>query len=125
MVAVAVAGIGLTVLASGFSLNLRATGAAADVTTATHLARTIVFDARVGEPVAGRREGDFGSDYPRFRWQIDTSEISAGEPSGDGPRLWRHEVTVSVDRLGQTRTVRLDSLRLVEPATAPGAETGQ
>ena len=76
MVAVAILSIGLVVIIESFSLSLRATNSAYNLSTATLLAQKIVSEVRSGEyPDEGETSGDFGEDWPQFRWKLNSVSI--------------------------------------------------
>ena len=70
MVSLAILAIGLIAVIRTFSISTRANAFARDRTTATLLAEQKMAELR-GMPLReiGIKTGDFGEDYPRFKWQ--------------------------------------------------------
>lgn len=69
LVAVSIASIVFVVLLSGFSVNIKSTGIAEDYTIAAFLSKEIMVKLETQKDIkAGKSEGDFGEEYPRFRW---------------------------------------------------------
>lgn len=77
LVALTVSGVLFTVILSGFGANLNNTSIAEGYTTASFLVKEIMTDLENEKKMRiGKREGDFGEDYPGFRWEAYIKEDS-------------------------------------------------
>lgn len=77
MIALAVIGIGLLVILHSVGLSLNLSLRSIDMVKGTLLAKEKITQLeREGFPPLGEEEGDFGEDYPRFRWISRVEETS-------------------------------------------------
>lgn len=91
MVALAVLGASFTVLLSAHTSATRLSAHARRLFEATTLAREILTKTEVeGLPVFEKDAGDFGPDYPAYRWEREVG------PVGTLPFIDLKEVTVRV-----------------------------
>lgn len=75
LVAVTIAGVVFVVLMSGFGTGLKTTGIAEDYTTAAFLAKDVLADLELKKEIkAGKENGDFGEDFPNFRWSTEVEK---------------------------------------------------
>ena len=72
LVAVTIAGVVFVVLLSGFGTNIRTTGTAEDYTTASFLVKDLMTKIELQKELkAGKEQGDFGKDFPNFKWSTE------------------------------------------------------
>lgn len=78
LVAVTIAGVVFVVLMSGFGTGLKTTGIAEDYTTAAFLAKDLLAELDLKKEIkAGKENGDFGEDFPNFRWSTEVEKNPA------------------------------------------------
>lgn len=78
LVAVTIAGVVFVVLMSGFGTGLKTTGIAEDYTTAAFLAKDLLAELELKKEIkAGKENGDFGEDFPNFRWSTEVEKNTA------------------------------------------------
>ena len=77
LVAVVVLGIALTALLSTQAGGVRLRSQAEAITTATFLLQERMAQLELDEdyPEVGKRDGDFGSGYPGYRWELTVQEV--------------------------------------------------
>lgn len=109
MVAVTIAGVAFVVLLSGFGLNIKSTALAEDYTTASLLLKDLVTDAELEKEIrTGKAQGEFGEDFPDFRWESETQK-DARLP------FYRLTCRVSFKRSGTEREVAGSTILLEPP----------
>ena len=75
LVAVTIAGVVFVVLMSGFGTGLKTTGIAEDYTTAAFLAKDLLAELELKKEIkAGKESGDFGEEFPNFRWSTEVEK---------------------------------------------------
>jgi type II secretion system protein I len=78
LVAVTIAGVAFVVLMSGFGANLKNTGIAEDYTTAAFLAKDLLAELELKKDLqAGQENGDFGENFPNYRWSTEVERDRA------------------------------------------------
>jgi general secretion pathway protein I len=95
LVAVVVLGIALTALLSTQAGGVRLRSQAEAITTATFLLQERMAQQELDDyfPEPGTRDGDFGSAYPGYRWEVTVSQVPV--PGAEGQDLLR-EVRLAV-----------------------------
>jgi general secretion pathway protein I len=120
LVAFAILSVSLGVLLQVFANGLRTAGISDDYTRATLYAESILAAIGTEVPlVDGERSGPVNE---RFAWRSVISAYSEGLPDAEKTqvRAYRVEVEVSWAGLMQTRSVRLETLKLAPVATVEG-----
>lgn len=116
LVAVAVASVVFVVLLSGFSLNMKSTGLSEDYTTAVMLAKAKMVELETQKELQpGKSKGDFGEEYPRFRWVVEVV------PDSTKP-FYRATLRVIFTRGGTDREVVLKTVFLEKNRKNPGVK---
>lgn len=78
LVAVTIAGVVFVVLMSGFGTGLKTTGIAEDYTTAAFLAKDVLGELELKNEIKiGKENGDFGEDFPNYRWSTEVEKDAA------------------------------------------------
>lgn len=109
LVAVTIAGVVFVVLLSGFGVNIRTTGTAEDYTTASFLVRDLMTKLELQKEIkAGKEQGDFGKDFPDYRWSTEIEK---------DPSLPYYRVTARVffKRSGTERELSGNTVLLEQP----------
>ena len=76
LVSITIMGGVLVVLLGGLGANLKNLGLAGDYTTAAFLAKDAMTQLQTRDPAPGKLEGDFGPQFPRYKW---TADLEMGE----------------------------------------------
>lgn len=109
LVAVTIAGVVFVVLLSGFGVNIRTTGTAEDYTTASFLLKDLMTKLELQKEIkAGKEEGDFGTDFPSYRW------ITEVEKDSTFP-YYRVTAKVLFTRSGNERDLSAKTIMLEQP----------
>ena len=109
LVSVTIAGVVFVVLLSGFGTNIKTTGTAEDYTTASFLARDIMTKLELQKEIkAGKEQGDFGKDFPNYRWSTEIEKDTT---------LPYYRVTAKVifTRGGNERDLSVKTILLEQP----------
>jgi len=121
MVSVTIIGIALVSLIGSQSQSISLAGISRFETTAALLARQKMTELTTG----GLRdlttaEGDFGEEYPMFRWQADVVELGEDETGIAGAQelLWRIHLVVAAEDDDNSRFV-MDRVVMVVPEEPP------
>ena len=113
LVAFAILSISLGVILQVFATGLRNAGMADDYTRATLYAESILAAiGREAPPSAGVREGPIND---QFSWRSTVSEYAEGMPDPERTQVRAFRVSIEVfwPGLARTRSVMLETLRLV------------
>ncbi len=105
LVATAVLATGLLAAATAFSMASRVIGAARNDTLVSFLAQGKLAEIEMlgrGERVPGRAAGDFGPDFPEYRWRL-----VAHEP--DDRNLMRVDLIIIAPETGGAREIRFST----------------
>ena len=96
MIAVAIIAIAMTALLGSQSQSLSLASEAKFRTTAALLARGKMSGIEMqGADAISEYSGDFGEDYPGYRWSISTDEVNSGDKLDLSDYLKQVDVTVS------------------------------
>jgi len=118
IVAMAILAIGITGVLRAFSMGMLTCKAAESYSVAAMFAQQVASELeRTPELAAGQESGDFGKDWPGYRWEADIRDTT-------GADLKRVRITVLWD-VGK-RSRHLEMLTLLRPVqqeepAAPGA----
>lgn len=108
LVALVILGVALVGLLSAQSAAVRLRSQAEELTLATFLLERQMTEMEMGDfPEIGKKEGDFGDDYPGYAWQITVSETPFSAP----PQVRVREVRVAVLWSAGPRPERLELVR--------------
>ncbi len=105
LVAVTVSGAVLVVILAGFGVNLRATGVAEGYAVAVMLGQQVITEFENGL-VLPALQGDFGNDYPAYRWVAELREL---ETESSEP-VFAVTVRVLFMRAGQERAQVIETV---------------
>jgi general secretion pathway protein I len=107
MIAMAILAIALTAVFSSQAQSISMAASARFETSAALLAQSKMAEYEAMPPGEMRTDsGDFGEDFPDYRWQAEVSD-------GERRELRQVEVTVTNERLTQNNTYRLVLYRVV------------
>jgi type II secretory pathway pseudopilin PulG len=90
VVSMVVFSIGIVSVMRTFSVGAHARGIAQDYTVAAFLCQKVMNESRAEpSPQQGVEEGDFGKEFPRFRWTrtVELIKVQPGVPPGEQEKL--------------------------------------
>lgn len=96
MVSIAIIAIALTAVLSSQSQSLSLAGEARFNTTSALLAQNKMAEIEAEKPEEMTSDsGDFGEDFPNYRWDLQVSDVSLPETEGLSDLLKRFDLNVS------------------------------
>lgn len=96
MVAIAIIAIALTAVLGSQSQSLSLASEAKFSTTATFLAQSKMAEIEAEKPEDLTSDsGDFGEDFPGYRWDKSVKDVTFDEPEGISDHLKQIDLTVS------------------------------
>jgi general secretion pathway protein I len=117
MVAMAIIAIALMAVLGSQSQSLSLASEAKFSTTAAFLAQGKMAEIEAGKPEDLTSDsGDFGEDFPGYRWDLSVNDVTLDEPEGVSDHLKQIDLTVSWGEHDQYK-FRLKLYRFV-PETA-------
>ena len=102
MVAMAIIAIALTAVLGSQSQSLSLAGEAKFSTTVSFLAQSKMAEIESEEPenLTGN-SGDFGEDFPGYRWNLRIDDVTLDEPEGVSDHLKQIDLTISWEESDQ------------------------
>jgi general secretion pathway protein I len=95
MVAMAIIAIALTAVFGSQSQSLSLASEAKFSTTAAFLAQSKMAEIEAGSEDLTSDSGDFGEDFPGYRWEQSVDDVTFDEPEGVSDHLKQIDLTVS------------------------------
>jgi general secretion pathway protein I len=104
MVAMAIIAIALTAVLGSQSQSLSLASEAKFSTTAAFLAQSKMAEIEAEKPEDLTSDsGDFGEDFPGYRWDLTVNDVTLDEPEGVSDHLKQIDLTVSWEEHDQYR----------------------
>ncbi len=102
MVAMAIIAIALTAVLGSQSQSLSLAGEAKFSTTVSFLAQSKMAEIESEKPenLTGN-SGDFGEDFPGYRWNLRIDDVTFDEPEGVSDHLKQIDLTISWEEVDQ------------------------
>ena len=115
MVAMAIIAIALTAVLGLQSQSLSLASEAKFSTTVAFLAQSKMAEIEAQKPEDLTSDsGDFGEDFPGYRWDLSVNDVTLDEPEGVSDHLKQIDLTISWEEYDQYQ-YRLRLYRLVLP----------
>ena len=109
MIAMAILAIALVAVHQSHSQSISMTGSSRFLTTASLLAQSRMAAVDAADPrQLAPAQGDFGDDYPDYRWQVEIGET-------ENALLKKIILTVTNSRMAVRNTYRLTLYKVVKP----------